>query len=203
MYFPDPVSEKKVVKESSAASSWAKDKIVGTLTLKKTGLSGTIIPNLWTHPPTPWKRQIWHTNFFLPWFYRTFSSKRGKIFHKTVIYKNLGPLDPTHQHLGQLYQIKPREGASVKIKFYDESTWYSAGMDPSGWIPCSRQYSSLEVGSFMLLFTSDIIRLIRFINKRTCHQPKAKAHPPAGISHLDASLTNVDGNDLSHGDPLS
>ena len=31
---------------------------------------------------------------------------------------------------------------------------------------------------------------------------KSKAHPPAGISHLDASLTNVDRNDLSHGDPL-
>ena len=26
-------------------------------------------------------------------------------------------------------------------------TWYSAGIDPSGWIPCSRQYSSLVRGN--------------------------------------------------------
>ena len=32
---------------------------------KKTVLFGTIVPNLWTHAPTPWKREIWVTK--APW----------------------------------------------------------------------------------------------------------------------------------------
>ena len=30
----------------------------------------------------------------------------------------------------------------------------------------------------------------------------SKPHPPTGISHLDAGLADVDGNDLSHGDSI-
>ena len=36
-----------------------------------------------------------------------FDKKRVKYAIKTVIYKSLGPPDPTHPHLVQLYQIKP------------------------------------------------------------------------------------------------
>ena len=59
-------------------------------------------------------------------------------------------------------------------------------MDPSGWIPCSRQYSSLVRG-----------------NKITKKNFDRVAHPPAGVAHLDACLADVDGDHLSHGDRLS
>ena len=39
-------------------------------------------------------------------FTRNFRQKGVKYATKTVIYKSLGPLDPTHTHLGQLTQKK-------------------------------------------------------------------------------------------------
>ena len=45
------------------------------------------------------------------YMYREFTKKirqkQGSNFHKTVIYKSLGPPDPIHPHLGQLSQIVP------------------------------------------------------------------------------------------------
>ena len=65
-------------------------------------------------------------------------------------------------------------------------------MDPSGWIPCSRQYSSLVRGNKI---TKKLQQSGTYCNR--------VAHPPAGVAHLDACLADVDGDHLSHGDRLS
>ena len=78
-------------------------------------------------------------------------------------------------------------------------TWYSAGMDPSGWIPCSRQYSSLVRGNKM---TKEPATGWHILQQGGTYCNRV-AHPPAGVAHLDACLADVDGDHLSHGDQVS
>ena len=74
--------------------------VLGTPPTKtKNGKFGTIDPNCETHPPPQFHRFVTFS-VNLP----KISGKKGvKYLIKTVIYKSLGQLDPTHPHLGKLF----------------------------------------------------------------------------------------------------
>ena len=78
-------------------------------------------------------------------------------------------------------------------------------MDPSGWIPCSRQYSSLVRGNKITKKNFDRVAQIAtgwHILRQGGTDCDRVAHPPAGVAHLDACLADVDGDHLSHGGRL-
>ena len=100
-------------------------KVSTMISHKETILFG-IVPNFLTHTPTPGKkREIWDTKSdFYREFTGNFRPKGVKYAIKTVIYKSLGSLDPTHPHLGQLYQIKQFFYGFPNLKSYIDSKLY-------------------------------------------------------------------------------